>query len=260
MIKKDFEYIYGPVYSWRLGSSLGIDPISQKDKICSFDCIYCQIGKTKVLSRQRQVYVPIDKVIEEIKKLPKVEIDYITFAGRGEPTLAKNLGDMIKEVKALNVAKTAVLTNSSLMYTEDLRKELLPADFVILKLDAGSQKMLEKINQPVKEISFNMILDGIKHFKSEYKGKLALQIMFMEENKDDAENIAKIAREISPDEVQLNTPLRYCAVKSLTKDQLQEIKKYFKGLKTITVYEADKKEVKPISKDKTLRRRGKNLK
>jgi len=257
MIKKDFEYIYGPVYSWRLGSSLGIDPISQEDKICSFDCIYCQIGKTKVLSCQRQIYVSVDKVIEEINKLPPVEFDYITFAGRGEPTLAKNLGDMIKEVKALNVAKTAVLTNSSLMYMEDLRKELLLADFVILKLDAGSQKMLEKINQPVKEISFNMILDGIKRFKSEYKGKLALQVMFMQENKDDAENIAKIAREISPDEVQINTPLRSCAVKSLTKDQLQEIKKYFKGLKTITVYEVDKKEVKSISKDKTLIRRGK---
>jgi wyosine [tRNA(Phe)-imidazoG37] synthetase (radical SAM superfamily) len=229
MIKKDFEYIYGPVYSWRLGSSLGIDPISQENKVCSFDCIYCQIGKTKNLSCQRQIYVPIDKVINEINKLPQLDIDYITFAGRGEPTLAKNLGDMIKEVKELNIAKTAILTNSSLIYTEDLRKELLLADFVIAKLDAGSQKMLEKINQPVKGISFNMILAGIKRFKSEYKGKFALQIMFTEENQDNAQNIAEIAEEINPDEVQLNTPLRPCTVKSLTKDRLQEIKKYFKG-------------------------------
>ena len=96
---RQFKYIYGPVPSWRLGSSLGIDLLSQEKKICNFDCIYCQIGKTESYTAERKVYIPVKKVIDELKFVPLVNIDYITLSGRGEPTLAKNLGEVIDAIK-----------------------------------------------------------------------------------------------------------------------------------------------------------------
>ena len=99
--KGKFKYIYGPVSSWRLGSSLGVDLLSGREKLCSFDCIYCQLGEIKTHTAQRRLYVPTKKVIAEIKTLPNIHVDYIAFSGRGEPTLAVNLGRTIKAIKKL---------------------------------------------------------------------------------------------------------------------------------------------------------------
>ena len=107
-----YKYIYGPVSSWRLGRSLGIDPISSFQKTCTFDCVYCQSGRTEVFSTRREVFVPTEALIQELNSLPEVSIDYITFAGNGEPTLAKNLGGMIRAVKIIRREKIAVITNS----------------------------------------------------------------------------------------------------------------------------------------------------
>ena len=134
-----FQYIFGPVHSWRLGRSLGIDPLSSKHKICNMDCIYCQLGKTTQLINERKVYVPTQDVMDEISRIPLHFVDYITFAGRGEPTLAKNLGEMIRGIKAIRHEKVAVLTNSSLMNLKEVRDDLMAADFVLAKLDAGDQ-------------------------------------------------------------------------------------------------------------------------
>lgn len=257
-LKKNYKYIYGPVPSWRLGSSLGIDPISvDKGKACSFDCIYCQLGQTSTLSKDRKIFVPAAKIIEEINSLPPLKIDYITFAGTGEPTLAKNLGQMIKAIKKIRKEKIAILTNSSLMDREDVQKDLLLVDFVMAKLDVCSQDLLVRINQPLKTIKFDTIVKALKEFKDRYKGKLALQIMFFKENQKQAKEIARIAKEINPDEVQINTPLRPCAILPLSRTELNVIKNYFKGLNSISVYEGKKKKVKPVSKEDTLRRRGK---
>ncbi|MEW6040314.1 MAG: radical SAM protein [Elusimicrobiota bacterium] len=257
MWKKGLKYIYGPVPSWRLGSSLGIDPISEKDKICTFDCIYCQLGRTYKFANERNTYVTSKEVIDEISSLSEMKIDYITFSGRGEPTLAENLGEMIESIKTLRKDKIAVITNSSLMDRKNAVEDLLLADFVIAKLDAYSQESLEKINRPMKQVTFNTILDGIKQFKSRYKGKFALQIMFIEENKDNAKELAQFAREIKPDEVQINTPLRPCRVKPLSKEDISNIKEYFKDMNYISVYDNEKKKVEPISTEDTLKRRGK---
>ena len=158
---KNYKYIYGPVPSWRLGSSLGVDPISGKDKICTFNCIYCQISETCISTKKRKVFVPTAKIIKEIKSLPVVRIDYITFSGMGEPTLAKNLGRMIKAIKKIRKEKIAVLTNSSLIHRKDVQKDLLLADFVMAKLDAHSQDILVRINQPVKAIGLGKIIKDI---------------------------------------------------------------------------------------------------
>ncbi|MBP7089055.1 MAG: radical SAM protein [Candidatus Omnitrophica bacterium] len=239
---KNFKYIYGPVPSWRLGSSLGIDPISQSKKICNFDCIYCQLGETLFFSDERKIFVSVDAIIKELSLLPPVKIDYITFSGAGEPTLAENLGEMVRAVKKIRNNKIAVLTNSSLLYREDVQKDLLLTDLVAVKLDASSQNIFELVNQPFQDILFENIIVAIKKFKNIYKGKLALQIMFMPENKIYAKEIAQIAKEISPDEVQINTPLRPSGVKALSKKEIDRIKEYFKGLNTVLVYEAIKKE------------------
>ncbi|MGB3057677.1 MAG: radical SAM protein, partial [Candidatus Omnitrophota bacterium] len=208
MAKKRYKYIYGPVPSWRLGRSLGVDPISAEVKICSFDCVYCQLGKTKMLTGRRKNFVPVSKIVQEIRSLPTVKIDYITFSGAGEPTLAKNLGEMIKTVKSIRKEPVAVLTNSSLMHRKDVRKDLSHADLVVAKLDASSEKTFKEINRPLKGITLQKVIDGIKKFSAGYAGKLALQIMFIKENEKFAGEIAQLAKKIDADEIQLNTPLR----------------------------------------------------
>jgi len=267
-MKPVFKYIYGPVPSWRLGSSLGIDLLSQEEKICNFDCVYCQLGTTKKHTVERKIYVPIKEVIEELERLPAAQIDYITFSGRGEPTLAANLGEAIKAIKLIRKEPVAVLTNSSLMDKEEIRKELLFSDFVIAKLDAYSPESLQQINRPAKDIEFASILDGIKEFRKEYQGKLALQIMFIDKNKDDVNKLIYLTNYIKPDEAQINTPLRPCNIKPLSKEAILKIKEafnsackgefYHKEINVVSVYdERVLKEVLPISDEDTLKRRGK---
>jgi len=257
MKTRKFKYIYGPVPSWRLGSSLGIDLLSYGRKTCSFDCVYCQLGRTDIFTDERKVFVPVEKVIKELSLLPPLKIDYITFSGTGEPTLAKNLGQTIKAIRQIRKEKIAVLTNSSLIEEDDLREELLLADFVVAKFDAPSQEIFEKVNQPFETIKFDRVLRAIRDFKHVFKGKLALQIMFIEENKRYASQIAQLAKDINPDEVQINTPLRPCGAAPLPESELKDIKSYFKNLNAITVYETEKKEVASISDEDTLKRRGK---
>lgn len=256
-MNKGYRYIYGPVPSWRLGSSLGIDPISQKNKVCTFDCVYCQLGRTKSFSQKRKVFVPTAKITKELGSLPPVKIDYITFSGRGEPTLAGNLGRIIKAVRRARKEKIAVLTNSSLMDREDVGKDLSLADLVVCKLDASSQYVFKTVNVPMEGFNIETIIDAIKEFRNIYKGKLALQIMFIEDNRRYAGQIAGIAKYIGPDEVQLNTPLRTCGIRPLTKYEMETIKKSFNPLNVVSVYSAEKRYVKPISSSDTLRRRGK---
>lgn len=266
MKKKNYKYIYGPVPSWRLGISLGIDPLSQKKKICTFDCIYCQIGRTRKFTLKRRTYVPPVEIAKEVSSLPPVKIDYLTFSGRGESTLAKNLGEVIYALKKIRKEKIAVLTNSTLLSDKKVRENLKKADFVIVKLDAPDQKRLQKINRPAKGLNFKKILSGILRFKKEYGGRFGLQIMFMSENRSEFRRIAVLAEKISPDEVQINTPLRPCPVNPLSRKEIGEIVRYFRrlpgliGKKIISVYEKKRSKVKPISMQDTIRRRGKNEK
>ena len=237
MGEKNYRYIYGPVPSWRLGSSLGIDPISQNKKICTFDCIYCQIGRGGFLSDERKTFVQTQDIINELNSLPSLEIDYITFSGRSEPTLAKNLGEIVREIKKIRKEKIAVISNSSLIDRKDAQEDLSLADLVMLKLDAPSKELFLKINQPVKGVELAKILKGIKEFRAIYKGRLALQIMFIDENKGFAKEISKLARDINPEEVQINTPLRPSSIKPLSKKEINTIKPYFEGMSVVSVYD-----------------------
>lgn len=237
--------------------SLGIDPISTKSKTCNFDCVYCQLGKTTAFENVRQEFVPTEAVIEEIKRIPgDIKIDYLTFSGRGETTLASNLGEMISAVRAIRDEKIAVITNSTLFPQEDVQEDLLASDHVMAKLDACSQETFEQVNRAMEGIHFQDIVAGIQTFRSEFKGKLGLQIMFVEANKLYAPQIADIARKIQPDEIELNTPLRPSAVNPLSPKEMEEIEAYFEGLRVISVYRAAKKPFQPLDKEETEKRHG----
>ncbi len=175
----------------------------------------------------------------------------------GEPTLASNLGQAIELVREILRLPVAILTNSSLMSRADVRRELAQADLVVAKLDAPDEELFQRINHPAGRISLAEVLEGIKLFGREYPSKLALQLMFMEQNRGRAEDLARLAAEISPLEVQLNTPLRPCPVKPLPPEEMSRIKREFEGLPTrvVMVYEASRPEVIPLNLEETLRRR-----
>ena len=233
--------VYGPLSSWRLGRSLGIDLFAGSSKICPFDCTYCEWGPTINHTSERREFVSLVELKEALAQAKGTAADYATFAGNGEPTLAGNLGRAIEMVKSTLKLPAAVITNSSLMTGEDVRRELTHADLVVAKVDAPNEEILQKINRPVAGLTPDRILRGIKSFRTEYKGKMAVQMMFMEANKDCAREMAKIARELSPDEVQINTPLRPCGVEPLPPSEIASIRKEFSGLKkVVTVYEVVK--------------------
>jgi wyosine [tRNA(Phe)-imidazoG37] synthetase (radical SAM superfamily) len=248
------KYIYGPVPSWRLGRSLGVDLISG-EKACTFDCIYCQLGKTVRHIIKREIFVPTSAIVKELENLPEMELDYITLSGTGEPTLAANLGEVISEIKKRFKNRVAVLTNSSLMHEKEVRKELSLADLVVAKLDAPNEELFQAINQPTNGITLSLVINGIKRFHEEYPGKLALQIMFVPQNKDYAADLAGLAKQINPVEVEVNTPLRPCPVKPLSPEELKEIKEFFKPLKVYSVYDVERPEAKPMDERETKKRR-----
>lgn len=248
--------IYGPVASWRLGRSLGIDLVNAERKVCSFDCVYCQLGKTGRLTVAPREFISLEQLTSELKLLGPIQADYATFSGTGEPTLASNLGEAINLARSILGLPIAVLSNSSLMFRKDVRRQLAHADTVVAKLDVPSEEMLAVVNRPAPGLHFDQIRDGIGLFRDEYRGKLALQIMFIEANKDCACEIAALARQISPHEVQINTPLRPCAVRPLPPESIAEIRREFANLNNVvTVYEAPKLEVMPLNVAETFRRR-----
>ncbi len=251
--------IYGPVPSWRLGRSLGIDLLCAPGKTCSFNCVYCQLGRTTNPTIERREFVSLARLTKELKGISGITADYVTFSGTGEPTLASNLGQAIEIAKSILPLPVAVLTNSSLMPREDVRHDLAKADVVVATVDAHNQESFRQINRPVAGLLLSDILEGIKLFRREFKGKLCLEVMFIEVNKTFAKEIAQIVSYLLPDEVQLNTPLRPCAVKPLTPSQMASIKSAFSNFicPVVTVYEAPRLEVKPLNLRETLRRRPK---
>jgi wyosine [tRNA(Phe)-imidazoG37] synthetase (radical SAM superfamily) len=248
--------VYGPVPSWRLGRSLGLDMLSGRQKLCSFDCVYCQLGSTGRAVARRKEFVSLERLAQELKALPRMDIDYATFSGTGEPTLASNLGEAINLVRSNLDAPVAVITNSSLLTRPDVRNELAQADVVVAKLDAPDEALFYQINRPRIKCRITEIIEAFRIFRDAYHGRLAIDIMFIDANKDHAAEIAGIARQISPDEVQINTPLRPCAVSPLPPEEIQRIRSQFSGLKNVvTVYEASPPVVSPMDMLETARRR-----
>ena len=208
MTKHPASSIYGPVKSWRLGRSLGIDLLCV-DSICSFDCVYCQLGKINRLTSTRATFVPTSRVMDDLEAADWKNSDVITISGSGEPTLAENLGEVIAAVKQFTRKPVTVLTNSTLLSDAEVRAEISLADRIYCKLDAWSDDQLRRINRPVEQISHETLVSGIAALRQEFGGFLAVQTMILTQAKrHDIERLAKILRLIGPDEVQLNIPSR----------------------------------------------------
>ena len=136
-----------------------------------------------------------------------------------------------------------------------MQKTLHNLDIVVVKLDAPNEGLFQKINRQAEGITFEKTLRGIKKLRRDFNGKFALQIMFMNENKNYVNELAELAREIEPDEVQINTPLRPCDVPPLPKNELDEIEKKFTGLKILSVYKSPKPMADPLDMSELFKRR-----
>ena len=201
--------VFGPVPSRRLGRSLGID--LAPFKTCTYDCIYCQLGRTTELTDERRAWVDITGIETELEKKLAADPDYITIGGSGEPTLHNGIGGLISLIKNVSDIPVAVLTNGSLLWREDVREDLMKADLVIPSLDAGDQGTFEAINRPVPTISFEKMAEGIASFARAFPGECLLEVFIVEgvnSSIDDAKRIAEWARTIGPDGIQLNTVSR----------------------------------------------------
>lgn len=204
---KDAPAVYGPVDSWRLGRSLGIDLLCV-DSICSFRCYYCQLGRINVHTSERRVFVPTRRVMDELGRADWGGTDCVTLAGSGEPTLAANVGEVIRGVKLMTGKPVAVLTNAAHLRSPQVRRDLLAADSVFCKLDAADEETFGRINRPVGGLTLRGVVGGIKQLRAEYAGRLAVQTMLTPLNADGAEGFARILNEIRPDEVHLCAPTR----------------------------------------------------
>ncbi|MBT3235208.1 MAG: radical SAM protein [Bdellovibrionales bacterium] len=203
--------VYGPVNSWRLGQSLGIDPIFTKST-CSYNCIYCQLGSIQDITNNYKIYVPTDEIIKDLQEfLPlKQPLDIITYSGSGEPTLAANLGEVIREVRGVVPdIPQCILTNATMLHNSSVVEDLNQLDRVIVKLDAWDEEMFQRVNRPIAGVTLMDLVDGICHFRQQFKGTLEVQTMIFSTNiKQDLEAFAQLLIRISPDLVQLNTPKR----------------------------------------------------
>ena len=204
------NYTYGPVPSRRLGRSLGVSPIPAK--ACSYTCIYCQLGRTTDLTSTRQSFYPKDDILAEIlRRGRESEFDYVTFVGDGEPTLSTDLGWLIKSTAEQLSVRTAVITNGSLLYREDVRSDLMNANVVMPTLDAGNERTFRAVNRPHRSITFDLMLRGLIDFRHEYQGQIWLEIMLVKGVNDSEEELLSIKRAVDavgPERVYIVTPIR----------------------------------------------------
>ena len=224
------KHLFGPVPSRRLGVSLGIDPIPKK--VCSLDCIYCEVDKTSMKTLERAEYISADAILEEVREYlshDHVPLDFVTFSGSGEPTLNSKLGYLIREIKKMTGTPIAVITNGTLLWRPDVREDLLPADLVMPSLDTASEEIFTKVNHPAKDLTVSLVLEGLIKFRQNYSGPIWLEILIVKNvnNKEDEYyRLAEAVEKINPDRVQLNTVIRppgFGKAEAVTKAELQKL-------------------------------------
>lgn len=209
------QRVFGPVPSRRLGLSLGINNVPPP-KRCSYACIYCQVGRTAKLTIQPTVLYELDNLFNEVHdRIEDIQaqgqkIDYITFVADGEPTLDINLGREIEILKPTGLP-IAVITNSSLVYQQNVRERLMLADWVSLKIDAVSEDVWRQVNRPHGQLKLSAILDGVLAFSESYKGFLATETMLVKNFNDgvkELEQIADFLKHVKPKKSYISIPTR----------------------------------------------------
>jgi wyosine [tRNA(Phe)-imidazoG37] synthetase (radical SAM superfamily) len=251
------KYVFGPVPSRRLGRSLGVDLVPHKT--CTFDCIYCDLGRTTHKTISRGFFVSPEEIQRELElTLPALQRkpDYITLSGSGEPTLNQSMGEVIHAIKRITSIPLAVLTNGSLLYIEDVRRELIEADVVLPSLDAVSPLAFECVNRPHLSLKIDEIISGLIRFRNQYRGQIWLEIVFCRGFNDETQEITKlkeVIERIQPDRVQLNTPVRPPAEEfayPLTLKRLEEIGNHLgKNAEVVSEFEAPMGDIFESDKD-----------
>ena len=243
---KRFRHLYEPVPSRRLGRSLGVDLVPRK--ICTYDCIYCQIGKTTEKTLLRKEYVPVKEVLDELKTFleeGRASVDVISLGGSGEPTLHSRIGSIIETIKKMTSIPVAVLTNGSLLSDEEVRQDLLQADIVLPSMDAVSKDVFVKINRPRGGFSVEKMIEGLVAFRKVYRGQIWLEILLckgVNDSRGELQRMKEAVERIHPDRIDLNTVVRPPSetwAKPLTQDELEEIRAFF-GEKARIIPEFDR--------------------
>lgn len=256
MGKPEHPHIFGPVPSRRLGISLGIDIIPFKT--CTLSCIYCECGKTNNLTIQRKRFVDAGTILSELKKFAATfnQLNYITFSGSGEPTLNKDLGRMIMEMKKLTNTPVAVLTNGTLLYLKEVRDDLMRADLVLPSLDAATDETFQRINQPHKDLKLDTIIQGLVKFREEFRGEIWLEVLIVKginEKKEELDQLHHRISTINPDRVQLNSvdrPAPYEFVQPVSTGVLERIAQAWNDLPVEVIKRTRKrKEILSFSRD-----------
>ena len=229
-----YRNIMGVIISRRLGRSLGVNLIP--GKICSLDCVYCEAGRTQTLTAERQTFFAVDDIIYQLRcyLTENPDIDFITYSGAGEPTLYSLLGEVSRRIKEeFSRYKLALITNGSLFYREDVRRDAMYADVVMPSLDAVSKEVFDKVNKPDSSLDNENIIDGLCKFRSVYTGQIWLEY-FVVPGVNDGDEELKLMREtvvkINPDILQLNSldrPSPAGDVPIASREHLERLKEYF---------------------------------
>lgn len=251
------KYLFGPVPSRRLGISLGVDLVPHK--VCTLNCVYCEVGRTTLLTLERKEYVPIDEVIHELDDFLAQEpsLDYITFSGQGEPTLNSGLGRVIEHIKTYHPQyRVAVLSNGTLFWDKALRKEVMKADVILPDLDAVSQSVFLKINRPKAGLDNRQIIAGLQALRREFSGKILMEVFLIPHLNDSTEELELIKEtllKLAPDSVQLNSldrPGTETWVRPMSRERMVEIAEFLKPLKAeIVANPQNRKTIKSFDDD-----------
>ena len=229
------KYLFGPVPSRRFGRSLGVDIVPLK--VCSQNCIYCQLCINADATIERREYVGVDQVLAELAGAVDegLQADYITLTGSGEPTLNSCVGELIDGIRKITNIPVAILTNGNMFYDLQVRVACSKADVVSPSLDAGDAEMFKKMNRPHASIGFEDFVDGLCTFRRQYTGQMWLEVFFCQGVNTDDEHIEKmrsVIERIAPDRVQLNTAVRPTVEKAavrVTRDRLEQIASMLAG-------------------------------
>jgi wyosine [tRNA(Phe)-imidazoG37] synthetase (radical SAM superfamily) len=209
------RFVFGPLPSRRLGQSLGVDPLPSKAKVCNWNCVYCQLGRTVPLANERRDYYPREEIFAEVREALAEQkpgaVDWVTLVGSGETTLHSGIGWLIRRIKGVTAIPVAVITNGSLLHLQEVRTDLIAADAVLSSLDAGNPRLYRRINRPGPDLSYERLLEGLSAFRKEYGGRLWIEVMLMKGINDsltDLEEIAGVLQRICPDQVHISVPSR----------------------------------------------------
>ena len=243
---RGFTYLFGPVFSRRLGRSLGVDLLPYKT--CSLDCIYCECGPTTNLTAERANRVPTDDVIAELDAYlgPRPPLDFVTFAGSGEPTLHAELGRIIAHLKKSHpLYKVAVLTNGTLFSNEENRRDVLGADLLVPSLDGATQESFQAINRPAPGIAVENVIEGLVALRRAYHGTYVLEVFVVpgiNDSDSEVDALRRAAERIQPDAIQLNRLDRPGILPTITQAS-DELLDHIRGrLEPLTVFVVPKRQ------------------